>query len=77
MAVKTAPSPIRVQAIRLGYYGIERRRPGAVFFIQSEIEFSGRWMRKLKLGETPGPVDENEPVVMTQASGSASGQSVI
>lgn len=38
---------IRVKATRLGYYGIHRRRPGDVFDIKEEKEFSEEWMEKV------------------------------
>lgn len=39
-----APKPFKVRAIQLGYYDNVRRRVGNVFTIQSEQEFSERWM---------------------------------
>lgn len=39
--------PIKVMATQLGYYGDMRRRPGDVFSIQSEREFSKRWMERV------------------------------
>jgi hypothetical protein len=38
---------IKVKAMQLGYYGHRRRREGDVFEIESENEFSKRWMKKL------------------------------
>lgn len=39
--------PIRVQATAKGYYGHRRRKEGDVFEIESEQEFSEKWMRKV------------------------------
>jgi hypothetical protein len=39
--------PIKVRATQLGYYGDMRRRPGDVFSIQRESEFSHKWMEKV------------------------------
>lgn len=38
---------MQVRAKELGYYGHMRRRPGTVFNIKSEKEFSIRWMEKI------------------------------
>lgn len=38
---------MKVRAIRLGYYGLIRRREGDVFDIKGENEFSHRWMEKV------------------------------
>jgi hypothetical protein len=38
---------MRVKAIQLGYYGDKKRREGEEFEIDSEKEFSKRWMIKL------------------------------
>ena len=38
---------------KFGYYDDKRRRPGDVFFIKSEIEFSNKWMEKVD--ENPEP----------------------
>jgi hypothetical protein len=35
---------MKVEAIRLGYYDMKRRRPGQVFVLKSEKEFSKEWM---------------------------------
>lgn len=35
---------MRVKAIKLGYYGEKRQRPGQVFTISHEIHFSPKWM---------------------------------
>jgi hypothetical protein len=37
-----------VKATRLGYYGDKRVREGATFYINSEKEFSSKWMKKVK-----------------------------
>jgi len=38
---------MKVRAIKLGYHGIKRRRPGDVFDIKSEKEFSPNWMERV------------------------------
>jgi len=40
-------TPIKVEATQLGYYDNHRRRPGEVFFIYHESEFSRKWMRRV------------------------------
>jgi hypothetical protein len=41
---------IRVQATQTGYYDDARRRPGDVFTIRSEQQFSKKWMVKVAAG---------------------------
>ena len=38
---------MQVKAKDLGYYGMKRRRPGEVFFLEKEKDFSKKWMVKL------------------------------
>lgn len=47
---------IKVRAIRLGWYGKQRRRPGAEFEIKSLQEL-GTWMERLN---KPGPKSKQE-----------------
>jgi hypothetical protein len=42
-----SPDRLKVQATRLGYYELQRRRPGDVFFVSDAEAFSDRWMRKV------------------------------
>jgi hypothetical protein len=42
-----ANRPITVRAKQMGFHGNVRRRPGAVFTITSEKEFSNRWMERV------------------------------
>ena len=49
---------MRVKAIKLGFYGYERRRPGDVFEISGEEAFSEKWMER---------VDRNVPLKADQA----------
>jgi len=51
-----------VKAIRLGFYKNRRRRPGDTFPIDSDKEFSNRWMVKVESVEKPQPKN-NEPKV--------------
>lgn len=39
--------PFKVRAIRLGYYGHTRRRPGDVFMVHGDQDMSGRWMERV------------------------------
>lgn len=39
---------IKVEATKRGYYGVEIREPGSQFDIQSEKEFSKRWMKRVE-----------------------------
>lgn len=41
---------------KFGYYGDKRRKQGDVFFINSEKEFSKKWMVKVDGNEKQGPV---------------------
>lgn len=43
----TSSGRIKVQAVAVGYYGLERKRPGDVFYIANEQEFSSRWMERV------------------------------
>lgn len=51
-----------VKATRLGYYGIKRRKEGAVFRIKSENEFSEKWMEKVETA-SPSQVYVPEPEI--------------
>ncbi len=63
-----ASGAIRVKAVALGFYDNLRRRPGAVFTIKSEKEFSNKWM--VKLVSKPAPaVEVEETEDETEASG--------
>lgn len=42
-----AGKPIKVRAIRLGYYDLKRRRFGDVFTIAGDHEFSTEWMERV------------------------------
>lgn len=44
---------LQVKAIKLGYYGYKRRKPGVVFEIDKEKDFSEYWMEPV--GWTPKP----------------------
>lgn len=59
---KKEAGPIRVKAMALGFYDNLRRRPGAVFTIKNEQEFSKRWMVKLVKQSAPAvEVEETKP----------------
>lgn len=47
------PKAIRVEAIGIGYYGDALRRVGDVFTVNSEREYSARWMKRVP-ASTPG-----------------------
>jgi len=64
---------IRVQAIRMGYRGVERVKPATVFFLDSEKEFSKLWMRKLQPGEIPPPVEQDRALIPGPSGGATGG----
>lgn len=40
--------PMRVRATQLGYYNLERKRPGDVFVLEKPEHFSRKWMREVR-----------------------------
>jgi hypothetical protein len=50
---------MKVRATQLGVYGLKRMREGAVFDIDSEKEFSERWMEKVDGRKKRKVVDED------------------
>lgn len=69
---------MKVRALRLGYYGHERRREGAVFelkpkkvkgkdgkeaIIPAEAQFSEAWMEKVEGSQGRKPKAKDEPAV--------------
>lgn len=59
-AASKVAGPIRVKAVALGFYENLRRRPGAIFTIKNEKEFSKNWM--VRLTTKPAPAVEVEEV---------------
>lgn len=58
---------MKVKAIRMGFYDLKRKKPGSVFTIKSEKEFSKEWMERLD-GLAPASVEPpkaSEPEVVT------------
>lgn len=51
---------MRVRATQLGYYGMERRRPGTVFTIKSEKDFSDKWMERVDAKTSAEDVPESD-----------------
>lgn len=49
---------IKVRAIRLGYYGLARRKEGDEFVIHGENEFSKNWMEKVDDAQEPVAIQE-------------------
>lgn len=47
-----------VKAIRLGFYKNRRRKPGVTFEIDSEKEFSKRWMKKVEAEDSTEKPEE-------------------
>jgi hypothetical protein len=45
---------IKVKAIGLGFFGKRRVRPGTVFILSDEKQFSKRWMEKVE-ADKPAP----------------------
>lgn len=40
---------MQVKATKLGYYGLKRKKPGEVFFLKGDKEFSPKWMEKIEV----------------------------
>lgn len=58
---KKSDGPIKVKAVALGFYDNLRRRPGAIFMIKSEKEFSKNWMVRMVAKAAPAvEVEEAE-----------------
>lgn len=51
---------IKVRATQLGYFGLVRRKPGQEFEIQSESEFSKRWMARVGEEHEPARPESGE-----------------
>ncbi len=49
---------VRVKKGSIGFYGLHRRRAGEVFFIDSEEQFSKRWMEKVEPDKVEAKVEE-------------------
>lgn len=47
LTAQTAPTRIKVRAIRQGYYDHIRRQENDVFFIAKEQDFSTKWMQRV------------------------------
>jgi len=62
---KPKPKPIKVRAIETGYYDYGRRRPGDVFTINGEQDFSARWMEKVD-PNTPDKVSGSQDEINRQ-----------
>mgnify|MGYP000920271839 CR=1 FL=1 len=64
---------MKVEAIRLGYYGDKRRKEGDTFYLKDEKHFSKLWMKKFEENEDQPrhsknnkkakPIDLNEEVI--------------
>lgn len=58
---------MKVRAIRIGYYGIERVKEGQILFLKNEGEFSDRWMEKVDEDEDrPAPKRNSRPKPKTE-----------
>ena len=67
------PRPFKVRALQMGYYEHMRRRVGDVFVIQSEQEFSTRWMERVS-DHTPERVTGANAAIRQQHDGILSGE---
>lgn len=54
---------MKVRATQLGYYGHARRRPGDIFEVENEKQFSKKWMERLDARGPELPQQENAPVL--------------
>lgn len=66
---KKASGPIKVKAVALGFYDNLRRRPGTIFMIKGEHEFSKNWM--VKMVAKAAPAVEVEEVEVEESIASA------
>lgn len=58
---------IKVKAINLGYYNHIRQKPGAIFVIRNENEFSQKWMSKVEMvDDSFAPKEELTNAVVTE-----------
>lgn len=61
---------MKVRATRFGYFGKSRQRPGDVFEIQDETQFSKNWMEKVAedvpVEKAEVKVDKREPVALSK-----------
>lgn len=62
---KPKQKPMKVRAIETGYYDYGRRRPGDVFIINGEQDFSSRWMEKVPMN-TPERVTGSQDEINRQ-----------
>jgi len=51
---------VKVKSGRTGYFGLKRRREGEIFDIETEREFSDKWMEPVDW--TPGEKVKAKPV---------------
>lgn len=72
---------MRVQAIELGYYADQRKRPGQVFTLSSPDHFSKKWMKALDgksvKGQKPNKKDTHSDEVEDVESQGTGDQDVI
>ena len=50
---------VKVKSGRTGYFGLKRRREGEIFDIETEREFSDKWMEPI--GWEPGAKEKPAP----------------
>lgn len=60
MRVRTKGNPTNPSQKYVGYYNLVRRKPGDVFDLTDEKDFSPKWMEKVNL-ETPKTPAPGEP----------------
>lgn len=52
---------MKVEATKVGYYGLKRRREKEEFDIDSDKEFSAKWMKKVGSLASPHAADADTP----------------
>jgi len=53
------PLRVRVKDGRIGYYGLQRRREGAVFTLKTPKHFSEEWMERVDASARETPAEVN------------------
>lgn len=52
---------MKVRAVREGYYRLKRQKPGSIFFLKDEKDFSKKWMKKLEDSKEPKSEEVKKP----------------
>jgi hypothetical protein len=68
---------MRVKAIKLGYYGEKRQRPGQVFSLSNSKHFSEKWMIPLDEKKGSKKAKQEDHIDESESSFSTGDQEVI